>query len=318
MSLDEWYRWGLDVIHAVQQFRSPVITGIMETISFFGGSIWYPIIVLLIYWCIDSKKGLLLGATVIFSAALNTAIKETLCIPRPYQRDPSVFITAESGYSTPSGHSQGAAAFYPVTAQLFVPGKTTGYKILQMVPALLIPLIIGFSRIYLGVHYPTDVLLGLTFGFLTAIAVMLFWDTACAKLEKLPFSINLLITAAVCFILNIFSRPDTSLSGLLFGFCTGTLLLNRKGGFDARPGSFLQKSGRLVLGITVTGGCHLLLKILTGKLGLTDEISEYYELVRFIRYGVTGILAVYVVPLLFIKTGLASGNRVVSSRQNRT
>ena len=97
MSLDEWYRWGLDVIHAVQQLRSPVITGIMETISFFGGSIWYPIIVLLIYWCIDSKKGLLLGVTVLTSFNAQGLAETGVALPPQKQVELLARLAVDSG-----------------------------------------------------------------------------------------------------------------------------------------------------------------------------------------------------------------------------
>ena len=116
MNIEVLYDWGLEVICWMQQFQSPFLTLIMQVISFFSTPAFYFGVVLLLYWCLDSRAGFKLGVAIIFSGALNTVIKEVLQVPRPFIRDSSVFMVEESGFSTPSGHSQGSATFYPLFA----------------------------------------------------------------------------------------------------------------------------------------------------------------------------------------------------------
>lgn len=306
MMSEEIYEWGLSVIAAVQKIKSPFMTAFMEGVSFFGDPIFYLIVVALMFWCIDSRKGFKLGTVIIFSGALNSAIKQTLQVPRPFVRDPSVFVVEESGFSTPSGHSQGSASFYPVASSVFVRGKNIINRATRILLATLAPLLIGFSRIYLGVHYPTDVLLGLTIGFLTATGTLLFWDDVEKKLAPLRKSLKILILAFVCLVLNYFCDNDTSMSGLLFGFVGGNIFMNEKHGFDASSGTFTRKILRLVLGLAVVALVYGLLKMLFSFVGWGTEQSELYSLCRFIRYCTTGIAASCIAPMLFVRMNLAA------------
>lgn len=95
------YQWGLEVIGLVQRFQSPAMTFLMQLVSLFSDPAFYFVLVLLLYWCFDSRYGFRLGVAIVFSGALNTAIKETLRVPRPFIRDPSVLIIEESGFPLP-------------------------------------------------------------------------------------------------------------------------------------------------------------------------------------------------------------------------
>ncbi len=317
MNLENVYDWGISVITAIQRVQSPFLTAAVRGITFFGAPAFYLFFLMVTFWCIDTKKGFKLGTVVIFSGALNAAIKETLRVPRPYQRDPSVFIMKETGFSTPSGHAQGAASFWPVFMHSFrytrtagdarTAGstRTTGARVCALLLSAGVPLLIGFTRMYLGVHYPTDVLIGLIFGFLTALAVLLFWDDAAKLLNRAPRSVKLLTAALVCFALNTFSARDTSLPGLLFGFTAGYVLLCERGGFDARTGTFTQKILRMVTGAAVSTGIFAGLTVLFGVIDAGSKESTYYALCRFIRYGGAGFAISFLSPLLFLKFNLA-------------
>ena len=284
------YDWGLKFIYLVQKLKSPVMTAIMEGISFLGHPAFYLLLVAYMYWCVDSQRGFKLGTAIIFSGALNTAIKETLQVSRPYQRDPGVFIVEESGYSTPSGHSQGAATFYPLLGKLF----------------WILPLLIGFSRIYLGVHYPTDVALGLILGYTTSVLVMFFWEKFALQIKNFPRSIKILLAALVPFVLNFFSHGETQLTGLLFGFLLGKIFSETKN-FDASSGTKTNKILRFVVGILLTVfifAVFFLISHFGAK--LFPLLEQYNNLIYFVFFGFVGFAEVFIIPRIFIILKLAT------------
>ena len=321
MNIEVLYDWGLEVICWMQQFQSPFLTLIMQVISFFSTPAFYFGVILLLYWCLDSRAGFKLGVAIIFSGALNTAIKEVLQVPRPYIRDSSVFVVEESGFSTPSGHSQGSATFYPLFAKFVLGarkcrhcklGKKCGGRrklplcvLVRLCVAVGFPLLIGVSRIYLGVHYPSDVLLGLTLGFLTSVGIILFWKPVAKIVSSWRVSLQVLLVAAVVFLLNHFSGSHTSLNGALFGFLVGRIFWNKKALFWDAEGTPVQRLLRLPVGLVVTAvtfGAWELVKNLAGQFATSLEL---HLLLKFLQFASVGFVVVYLCPLLFIRLGIA-------------
>lgn len=330
MILDFLYQWGLEVIHAVQHLRSPWFTVAMQAVSFLSDPAFYFGLVLLLYWCVDSVGGFRLGLTIVFSGALNTAIKEVLQVPRPFVRDPSVFIVEESGFSTPSGHSQGSATFYPLFARLMLGSRKCGQcsgteekcggrkpllcVVARLSVAVLLPLLVGFSRIYLGVHYPSDVLLGLSLGFLTSVGLMLFWNPAAQLVSSWRTSLQVLLAAAVVFVLNHFSGTHTSLNGALLGFLVGRIFWNKNDRFWDAAGTPRQRLLRLPVGLLVTGATFLIFELVKNLAGQLLPTMELAVLLKFVQFAAAGFVVVYLCPLLFIRLGLALPERQVKSQ----
>ena len=154
----------LDIIRAVQSCANPVLDWIFECFSILGESAVLIPIFGWIYWNTDKEFGLRLGYTMAVSLLLNGAIKDLVRAPRPIGEEGvrSLRVHTATGYSFPSGHSQSSASFYPAFAAYF---SRPWVRLLLW----LLPLAVGLSRIYLGVHYPRDVLAGLALGYLSAL-----------------------------------------------------------------------------------------------------------------------------------------------------
>ena len=119
------------------------------------------------------SDGLLLAAAGILPAVANLGLKELSARPRP---DAALALVEETGYAFPSGHAVFAAAFYG--ALIYLLGQWDGFarrpmlrRIVQGALALFI-LAVGASRVYLGAHWPSDVIGGFLFGGLCLAALV--------------------------------------------------------------------------------------------------------------------------------------------------
>ncbi len=137
------------------------ITPVMKLITFFGGATCLIGLTIILFITIKNKKiGLLIGTNLIVITILNQIFKFILQRPRPTENR----IINENGYSFPSGHSMISMAFYGFLIYLiykYVKNKKLKYISITLISILII--FIGISRIYLGVHYTSDVLAGFLF-----------------------------------------------------------------------------------------------------------------------------------------------------------
>ncbi len=158
----------INILLALQEFRNSIgsiFTGFMTKMSFIGEMEVVLVIMALIYWCASKSIGtdLLMGWT--GNRVVNGLLKVTACVYRPWIRDArivpdSAAMAAATGYSFPSGHSMNAASLYGGGAiRKELPG------VLRVFLAIIFVLI-AFSRIFLGVHTPQDILIGSAAGLL--------------------------------------------------------------------------------------------------------------------------------------------------------
>ena len=135
------------------------------------------------------KKKIMAGLMVIafiLAIVINFAIKNIVCRPRPFESfDFIINYGGEDGFSMPSGHScaAGAMAVFLI-AYLFQSKSKKSAKALGCIAIILIALLVGFSRIVLGVHYLTDVLIGLLEGAIIASILLLIYNFYIYKLQK--------------------------------------------------------------------------------------------------------------------------------------
>ena len=137
---------------------SDFITPIAKCITQLGGAIFLIILSLFLLIVIKNKKmSLLICLNLALSAILNQALKFIVQRPRPTEYR----IIDETGYSFPSGHSMVSAAFYGFLIYLIYKNIKNKYIKWSLITLLsCITLLIGISRIYLGVHYTSDVIAG--------------------------------------------------------------------------------------------------------------------------------------------------------------
>lgn len=155
------------ILYALQELHTPLLNRIMIFITKLGdeGIFWLVVAVLLLLF----KKTRKCGLTILVSMAVcyllgNMFLKNVIARPRPCSIDPSVplLIPTPGEYSFPSGHT--LHGFTAATA-IFLHYKKPG------IAALVLAALIAFSRMYLFVHFPTDILAGMILGIGVAVFV---------------------------------------------------------------------------------------------------------------------------------------------------
>nr|WP_315316265.1 phosphatase PAP2 family protein [Treponema denticola] len=319
------HQWGIEVIRTVQNFSTPFLNEIMKIFtdaSTYGFAVF---IIGLYLWCIDYKKGLHLAYAAAFTSGLNGGIKRILKIPRPFTHAPEIMLKSIGGFSTPSGHSSISAFIYPAVlfykpfrenlskdSQLAKPQKNgTASGKIKIAAAIILPLLVGFSRVYLGVHYPTDVLLGWGLGAFIFLSMMFFLPAIEAKLSTLnrtdegdaqnikfkkTASIRFTLAAFFSFILIFISREKVTEAGAILGLAFGNIRIfeNSKYSFDASSGTWVQKLLRFIIGSALS--C---IPILIFYLLKIDSSYAQYRLYRFLEFFMIGLIASGLAPIIF-------------------
>ena len=155
---------------------SDFVTPIAKFITNFGGAIFLSISTVMLFLLIKNKKiGLSIISNIVIITVLNQLLKRILQRPRPTE----FRIVEETGYSFPSGHSMVSMAFYGYLIYLiyrYIKNKYVKWTLITILSILIC--LIGISRIYLGVHYTSDVL----GGFLLSISYLVVYISSIKKL----------------------------------------------------------------------------------------------------------------------------------------
>ncbi len=282
------------IMEFFQSLSSPFLDKLVSLITMFGEESIFIVAICFFLWCHSKERGFTLFSS-LFTALLGMGIiKAIVRAPRPFQVLPTVAgkrVQTATGYSFPSGHTTGASSFYSGLALTF------RKRWLSIAAAILI-LLVGLSRLYLGVHWPLDVFGGLALGIGVTFATH-FWFKRLYRDEK-RFGLFSLILGIIAFVVGLtaaflieggvidavaFSDPLKLLS-LAAGGYLGFLWEHRKLNYTT-DGSIWMKLLRFVLGVIVVVGIQALKAILGGHLA-----------VSFLRYLLVGLWVTALYPLL--------------------
>lgn len=288
------------------------LVSIMKAISFMGDTEFYLLIMPLLYWCIDTTLGIRIGIVLLVSGGLNNLLKFSFASPRPFWVSSKVKgIVEGTGFGFPSGHSQNAASIWGLFA------TSTRKNWLKGIAVTLIVLI-GLSRIILGVHFTHDVLGGWLVGLILLFTFIKLEDRVTAwfkgnsigmQILALTLATSLLIILAF-LIVNPLNPPPLptdwlpegnpynfknlfTTTGALFGLGLGVIFLHQSRVFTAE-GPIWKRILRYPVG---------LIGVLVLYLGLgsifPDDITLVSFAFRFTRYFLIGFWISYGAPQLF-------------------
>ncbi|MHB1413772.1 MAG: phosphatase PAP2 family protein [Chloroflexota bacterium] len=279
---------GFELITALQEFRSPPLDAFFQAVTVLGQEDLFLLLVPLLLWCVDFGLGARLAFLYIISTCVYVDLKDLLQQPRPFVFDPSVQLVAADGYSLPSGHSQSAVVMWGALALWW--GKRWAW-----VAAIVVAGLVGLSRVYLGVHFPVDVLAGWAIG----VAFLAFYARVGADLwaglAKVGLGTQVLLALGIPLSLLTMNPTEdiASATGTLAGLGLGLALGRRYASFSPLAPA-RQVALRLLVGFAVIVVLYAGLKTI-----FPAGEADPYLAFRFLRYGLIGLWASLGVPWLF-------------------
>jgi undecaprenyl-diphosphatase len=200
------------ILLALQDFRNgpgALLGEFLKKMTFFGELNTALVIFALVYWCISKEWGTYLMMGWSGNRIINGALKVTVCAYRPWIRDPRIVpygdsMTTATGYSFPSGHTTNAGTVFGGGAV-----RRDFPRALRAVLFLIVALV-GFSRLYLGVHTPQDVLVGAAYSLLVMWLTLklMRWLEEHPEKEMLVVCIGIGISVLLALYAGLKSYPE--------------------------------------------------------------------------------------------------------------
>ncbi len=288
--MDAAFEWGMEWIIAVQASGSPLLQAFFEAVTFMGEEYFFLVFVPILYWSVDTAAGARVGFAFLISAYVNPILKDFFMEPRPYQINPEVSEHTVAGSGMPSGHAQSGIFVWGVLAAQV---KRPWFWVF----ALILALLIGFSRVYLGVHFPHQVLAGWVVGAVLLVLFLILDPRVERLVGHLSLAPQLLVTLGVPLLLALlYPHNDTvSATAVMAGFGSGLVLCLRFIPFSA-AGIWWQRIARSIAGIVVL----LVLYVALSAVFPGEEAGETIAYsFRFLRYGILGIWISLGAPWMF-------------------
>ena len=193
----------MNFLYWLEDLRIPVVNEFMLAITYLGDEIAFLVLALILLWCVDKRTGYYILSVGFLGTITNQFMKLWFRIPRPWVLDESFTILEQaregaSGYSFPSGHTQSAVGTFGAIAYI------TKNKILRWL-CLAIVFLVPFSRMYIGVHTPLDVLVAAAM----AVALVLILHPVIMKEDgnRIPAVFGVMTVLAVAFLCYVELYP---------------------------------------------------------------------------------------------------------------
>lgn len=293
----------MDFLYLLETIRIPILNEFMLAVTQLGDESAFLLIALVMFWCVDKRQGYYLMSVGFTGTIINQFMKLWFRIPRPWVLDENFSILeqareAAGGYSFPSGHTQSSVGTFGCIAY------TTKNKALR-IACISIAILVPFSRMYIGVHTPLDVLTA------AAIAIVLIFLLRPLILgnegKYIPYLLSGMTVFSVGYVLfvELYSFPsDVDFSNLSSGTQNAYTLLGAILGMivvyivDNKWLDFRTNGVWWTQILKVLGGLVFVLAVKSGtKEVLTSLMGEYVG--RAVRYFLTVITAGIIWPLTF-------------------
>jgi len=279
---------GLEILRAIQSIHSPLWDWVFGLLTNLHHEMVYLLVLPLVYWFYDKRFGRFLFSVFVIGLWSNDILKSLFVTPRPDPAQIRVLMAETTGGTAafPSGHAQTPLIFWGAIAHRLRRRWFTW-------AAGIMVFLIGLSRLYLGLHWPLDVLGGWFIGGAVLGLLLLsrpFWSG-----ERQTLGVRLLLAVllpAALLILSLLAAPDGGhaqlwlMTGAYAGLLAGSALEEAYVGFDPRAGSTGLQFVKLVLGLALVLAVKEGFKLLLPDTGPGDMV----------RYLLVALTATLVTP----------------------
>lgn len=276
------------ILDWLNNYSNNFLTTFFQIITILGGELILIGIVGFIYYCIDKEKGEQIAFVALTAVLLNNALKSVINAKRPLEYEGKEYLqklptdtVSATGSSFPSGHSQNTATLYTISS-LYL--KKKWFTIVSILLIILVPI----SRLYLAVHFPTDVIIGTIIGLITAFGLY-FLINYFKKKEINKF--NLYFFILIIFLPFLFFNKTADLFkgyGLFLGFVLGILIENNYINFSMDV-PIWKKALRIIIGAVIILSIKEGLKLIFPKSLMMDTI----------RYSLISLSSIGLFPFFF-------------------
>ena len=303
----------LDILRWIAKMRNPVFDFLFQVITYCGDEIVFMAIAMLLFWCVSKKEGYYILTVGFVGTIINQFLKITFRIKRPWDLDPSIGVVgnakeAATGYSFPSGHTQNSVGTFGALAYIF---KKRWVRIVSIVLCVLVP----FSRMYLGVHTPLDVIVSVGIALLLVFGLRPIFNKAYNSTNGMIIFISVMVLMSVSFVLylELFKFPNEvyelapqdnmthlqhslknayTLLGALFGMAVALPIEKKFINFETKDKWYIQiiKTG---VGLGLVLGVKELLEV------VLKPIFGDSQVIHAFRYFGVVLVAVCAYPLIF-------------------
>ena len=285
------FAFELDVLRWLEGLRTSFLNGLFEAVTMLGEETLIILLVVALWFAVDKKLAQQVFFVTATSLSVNGIIKNFAKVPRPFTKGIScVRLDTATGYSFPSGHTQGFATWSSFFAIKF---KKTWLSILVGV----LITAVAISRLYLGAHYPSDVIVAVALGVgISVLGNFLFGKVQDVK--KLYLATFLILTPFIVYFLFV---ADPLFADLFktFGMVGGMVavsFLDEKTEPLSYDVVWWKKLVRIVVGVVLAVALKEVLKLMN-----VFDVMQVSLLIDAVRYFVVVMTVGYLCPLLFKK-----------------
>lgn len=293
-------RGEVDPLAVLQWLQSVMQGSFWDTFWFLASKLYseefFLVLLPVLFWVGSRSFARYFAALFLFQIWLNVFLKGLAGTSRP-PADAGLrimVVDTEGGYGLPSGHAQGSAALFTTLARAV---RRPWFTVLTVLAILLV----GVARLYLGLHWPTDVLAGWAVGLALAFVWAGAWPFLSLGTERVPFGLRvglafalpalmLLLWESLPFVAAVGLGDQYTALGALTGMWGGTLLEERYVGFKPR-GPLPRQVLQCLLGLAV---------LLAVRVGL-KAVLPAGDWFTFVRYAAVGLAVTVALPWLFTR-----------------
>lgn len=270
----------LELINFIHLFRNPLSDIFFKSLDFFDRLEFFFILIPIIWLGQGWKAGLRLFYILLLSGIVNYALKKVFLSPRPYHLDSNVGLIQVSGFGFPSGAAQTVILLSGI---LLVSWKSSWKWALASVYILFV----SFSRVYMGIHFPSDILGGWLVGFGLLATYLYLFPRVESHLERFhPFSLLLLSQVVpLLLLISLYSIPIMGFCSVAMGMGIGLYIAQSFQLFLKPPINTKEYILRAVVGVLGTFLCFALTSLLPSSHSIIDLAPRFFVIGLWLSLG---------------------------------